>query len=401
MQVFNESHPHGNFGLSLTPLKACCYRALPMRPIWRKTIWLLLGLLVIAALLYRFRNAALWGGFSWQKLGKTLRTADLPLPILATVGIYFSYAMRALRWARFSRYMGLPKFRNVYSATVMGFAAIFLLGRAGEPVRPLLIARKDRLPVADSFGVYVLERVFDIGAAAVIAICALLAIPREAVPGSETQPLLRAASLAGWILLGLFVALIAFLIYLRIHGARFFQSRIASLTARAGWRAKLLYLIRGFFEGLQAIRSLEDFLVSLAYTIVHWVVVALVYLWVIHSFRGRLAEFDFGAALLVLAFTMVGSLLQLPAVGGGTQAAAFLVLTVILGVEKEPAAAVAIVLWLVTFAAACVLGVPLLLHEGWSMGELRLLAREEARAESIGRHITLGESEKDSRGKPR
>lgn len=372
-----------------------------MRRICRKTIWLLVGLLIIAALLYRFRNATMLGGFSWRKLGETLRTANSPLLILATLSIYVSYAVRALRWARFSRYMGRPRFRNVCGATIMGFAAIFLLGRAGEPVRPLLIARKDRLPVADSFGVYVLERVFDIGATAVIAVCALLEIPREAVPGSETQPLLRAASFAGWVLLGLLVALIAFLIYLRIHGARLLQSRLSTLTARAGWRAKLLYLIRGFFEGLQAIRSLEDLLVAIAYTVVHWVVVALVYLWVIHSFRGRLAGLDFGAALLVLAFTMVGSLLQLPAVGGGTQAATFLVLTVILGVEKEPAAAAAIVMWLVTFAAACVLGVPLLLHEGWSMGELRLLAREEARAESIGRHVTLAESEKDSGEKPR
>lgn len=372
-----------------------------MRRVWRRTIWLLVGLLIIVALLYRFRGAAMLGGFNWQKLGEALASANIPLLILATASIYVSYAVRALRWVGFSRYMGRPRFRNVLNATIMGFAAIFLLGRAGEPVRPLLIARKDHLPIADSFGVYVLERVFDIGATAVIAICALLEIPREALPGSETLPLIHAARLAGWTLLGLLIGLIAFLIYFRVHGAGLLHSRLSGLRAHGGWRARLLYLIRGFSEGLQGIRSPRDLIIAVAYTLIHWAVVALVYLWVIHSFRGRLAELDFGAALLVLAFTMIGSMMQLPAVGGGTQLATFLVLTVILGVEKEPAAAAAIVMWLVTFAAACVVGVPLLVHEGWSMGELRLLAREEAEAEKAGRHTTTGEHKRHSREGPR
>src|SRR5258708_36665384 len=52
---------------------------------------------------------------------------------------------------------------------------------------------------------------------------------------------------------------------------------------------------------------------------------------------------------LVMAFTLVGSAVQLPGVGGGSQVAAFLAYTAIFGVEKEPAAAAAIVMWLITF----------------------------------------------------
>ena len=55
---------------------------------------------------------------------------------------------------------------------------------------------------------------------------------------------------------------------------------------------------------------------------------------------------------------------------------------------QEPAAAAAIVLWLVTFATPCLAGVPLLIHEGWSMGELRQLARAETAAEEAGTHVT-------------
>jgi len=80
---------------------------------------------------------------------------------------------------------------------------------------------------------------------------------------------------------------------------------------------------------------------------------------------------------------------QLPGVGGGAQVASFVALTTIFGVEQEPAAAIAIVLWLITFAASALVGVPLLIHEGLSMGELRRLAREERAAEHAGKHVSL------------
>jgi glycosyltransferase 2 family protein len=374
-----------------------------MRRSVRKTLWLMVALAIIAGLLYRFRGAIMLGGFNWQKLGAALENAHIPLLLLAVASIYVSYALRSQRWVRFSRYMGQPTFGNVYSATIMGFTAIFVLGRAGEPVRPLLIARKDRLPVADSFGVYVMERVFDVGATAVLAILALLALPRHVLGGSEANAgrLVHDARLAGWGIFWLLIGLIVVLVYFRLHGARVLQSQIGGFRKHGGWRGKIATLIDGFSQGLQAIRSPADLFAAVAYTVAHWFVVALVYLLVMRSFSGEIGKFGFRAALLVLAFTMVGSVVQLPAVGGGTQLATFLVLTVIFGVEKEPAAAVAIVLWLVTFAAACVAGVPLLINEGWSMGDLRRLAREEAADEERGEHASISDAAKQKREAPR
>jgi len=94
--------------------------------------------------------------------------------------------------------------------------------------------------------------------------------------------------------------------------------------------------------------------------------------------------------ILVLAFTLVGSAVQLPGVGGGAQLATFLVLTLVLGVEKEPAATAAIILWLVAFASCCIAGLPLLFREGWSMGELRRMAQAE---EQAGEAELLAEAE--------
>ena len=64
-------------------------------------------------------------------------------------------------------------------------------------------------------------------------------------------------------------------------------------------------------------------------------------------------------------------------------------LTTIFGVEQEPAAAIAVVLWIITFAGSTLVGIPLLIHEGMSMGELRQLARAEAEAEESGKHISV------------
>jgi hypothetical protein len=76
----------------------------------------------------------------------------------------------------------------------------------------------------------------------------------------------------------------------------------------------------------------------------------------------------------------VGSVAQLPGVGGGAQATTILVLTLIFGVEHEPAVAAAMVVWLISFASVCLAGVPLMLSEGWSMGDLRRMVQEQERA---------------------
>lgn len=364
-----------------------------MKSTLKKWLVLIGALVVIAVLLYHERNSAMLTGFSWQKLGASLADVNYGLLALALGTIFISYALRAARWVGFSRYMGKARFWNVYSATIMGFTAIFLLGRAGEPVRPLLIARKDRLPVGDSLGVYVLERIFDAGATVVLAACALLAMRRSSLVGAgrQSSALLRDARLAGWALFGGLVVLIVLLVYFRMHGAKALRGRLEHWHKRKGWRGRVATLIDGFSEGLQAIRSVKDLFAAVSYTAIHWLVMALVYLWVIRAFGSRGGELEFRGAMLVLAFTMVGSVVQLPTVGGGMQLSTFLVLSVIFGVEKEPAAAIAIVIWIITFAAVTIVGLPLLIREGWSMGALRRLAHEEGVQEERGKHETLKE----------
>jgi glycosyltransferase 2 family protein len=346
---------------------------------FRRYLLFLLALLAIGFLAYKFRHSITLEGFRWNVVAHSVRNARLSLLLLGVVTTYACFAVRSVRWVRLCRWLGHPGFWGVYDATLVGFTCTFLLGRAGEPVRPVLIARKESVSMAGMFGVYVLERIFDIAATVVLAGCALLLFEhhRYAQPDS---PLIKVARSAGAALLAGLIAAVAFLVYFRYHGAHWLSWKLRENKWRQGWRGKLILLLEGFSEGLQAIRTWRDLAVLIGYTAVHWLLVAFIYLWVAHAFPGNLSQLSFSSAILVLGFAMVGSAVQLPGVGGGAQVAMFLVFTLILGVEKEPAATASIMIWLVSFASCAIVGLPLLFRQGWSMGQLRRMAQADEQA---------------------
>jgi glycosyltransferase 2 family protein len=346
----------------------------------RKLLVALIGLLLLGFVVYRSSGMIHLGDFSGTKLLHAVRNANPFLLILSILAIYACYALRSLRWQVFQKNLGPSRFATIYGMTLAGFSAVFLLGRAGEPVRPLLLARKEKLPVSGMFGVYVLERLFDTASATVIAAVGLLLFESHSHVSESSMRLQTAARTTGSVLFAGVVAAIAFLLYLRLHGTSLLERRLQGWQKVHGWRASIAGILLGFAQGVQTIRSLGDLVLAVFYSVAHWFLVLLVYLWVSHSFGGALGTISMGDAMLVMAFTLVGSAVQLPGVGGGSQVASFLAYTAIFGVEKEPAAAVSIVLWLITFAACSVAGVPLLIHEGFSLGKLREMAEHEKEA---------------------
>src|SRR5947208_989696 len=246
-----------------------------------------------------------------------------------------------------------------------------------EPVRPVLLSRKEKLPYADMFGIYALERLFDFASTAVISALALVLFNAHAGNEETGAALSTAARTAGTLLFAGVTAAALFLVYLRLHGTAVLERRLQGWREAPGWRRSLAGKLLGFVRGVQAIRNLGDLLLAIFYSAVHWFLVLLVYFWATRSFGGTLGTLSLGDVMLVMAFSLVGSVVQLPAVGGGAQLASVLVYTKIFGVETEPATAAAIVLWLIGFAACCLAGVPLLIQEGMSLGELRGLAEHE------------------------
>ena len=361
---------------------------------YRKYLLLLLGIVVLVFFLFKFRNSITLEGFHWSEVAASIRHANVPLLLLAMVVIYVCYAVRSLRWVRFSRSLGASRFSTTYSATLMGFSCVFLLGRAGEPVRPVLIARKESLPMAGMFGIYFLERIFDIAASVILAGIALLLYQKRgaaSVASEQGAHMITVARSTGAALFIGLVVVVIFLIYFRFHGAEWLSHRLQHPSWRAGWRKKLAELLEGFSNGLQAVRTWSDLGVLVAYSTVHWILVIMVYVLVEKGFGGDLASISFGGTILVVAFTLVGSAVQLPGVGGGAQVATFLVLTVAFGVPNALAATMAVTVWLVSFASCCIVGLPLLFREGLSVSELRGITRE---GERVAESDLLAEAER-------
>lgn len=343
----------------------------------RKWIVALLAVAVLGFVVYRSSGFIHLADFSGAKLLRAVRAADVVLLGVSLLAIYACYAVRSLRWQVFQRNLGPSRFLPIFQMTLAGFASVFLLGRAGEPVRPLLLARKEKLPIADMFGIYVLERLFDTASTAVIAAIGLLLFEAHTHTSETAGALETAARTTGTLLFAGVVGAIAVLVYLRLHGTALLERRLQGWLAGHGWKSKTAHIILGFARGVQTIRSWSDLALTVFYSAVHWVLVLFVYFWVSHAFGGSLTSVSLGDAMLVLAFTLVGSAVQLPGVGGGSQVASFLAYTAIFGVEKEPAAAASIVLWLITFAAVGIIGVPLLIHQGFSLGQLKEMAELE------------------------
>jgi glycosyltransferase 2 family protein len=357
----------------------------------RKALFAALGILVAGYLVYHFRANLHLSQFSGAKLWEAIRRANLVYLLLSIVAIYGCYALRALRWHKFQSHLGPSSFWNIYRMTLAGFAALFILGRPAEPIRPLLISRKDKIPLSDIFGIYVLERILDAASTAVLAAIGLLIFESSGHLNAQGagQAFEKGARTAGTFFALFAIVAISGLIYLRLHGSALLERRMHGWLTQHGWRAGVARNLLGFVRGVQTVRSLGAAAAAVIYSALHWLLVVCVYLLVLQSFGGKLASLRFPDAVLIMVFSLVGSAVQLPGVGGGAQLLTSVALTKLFGVEQEPAVAAAMILWLVTFASCSFAGVPLLIREGWSLGELKRMReqeREEIEAELVAKH---------------
>jgi uncharacterized protein (TIRG00374 family) len=93
--------------------------------------------------------------------------------------------------------------------------------------------------------------------------------------------------------------------------------------------------------------------------------------------RPHLADMDVPHVLLLMGFSMVGSIVQLPAVGGGSQLAVISALQVVYGIPPENALSCGILLWLVTFMSCIPLGLFLAHREHVSLRKISKATHEQ------------------------
>src|SRR5262245_63367288 len=68
---------------------------------------------------------------------------------------------RSLRWQTFLAPIRTAKFNDLFAATAVGFGAIFVIGRAGEIIRPAVLSLRERIKPTATFATILIERLFD------------------------------------------------------------------------------------------------------------------------------------------------------------------------------------------------------------------------------------------------
>ena len=328
-------------------------------------------IVVLAGLVYlQFRE---WRRFNWHVFLERTEDANAFYLATAVALIYVDYLLRAIRWQLFLKPVCDVPWRRLLGPTMVGFTGIALLGRPGEFVRPYVIARKENLPMSSQMAVWAVERVFDTGAFAI-----MVAIDLAFAPSLRSLPHYAAFRNGGYLLtVGVAVAaLFMVLLYRKTEEmARWVETRFGHAPHVA---QKTALRIREFGRGLRTIHTVGHFFKLAAVSLAIWLVIAAAYLQVVHAYGGKLQHMKISHVIVVMGSAMIGSVVQLPAVGGGTQLATIGTLHYIFDVRPELAASCGIMIWLVTFMMVIPVGLILAHREHISFREAtRIAAAEE------------------------
>src|SRR5688572_8509621 len=95
-------------------------------------------------------------------LRRAFTSADLRLVGLAVLTTLQTYVIRAWRWQTMLRPLGHVHFGPAFRTTVIGFFPF--PARAGEFIRPYLLARQENLSFSATFATIILERALDLTA---------------------------------------------------------------------------------------------------------------------------------------------------------------------------------------------------------------------------------------------
>jgi uncharacterized protein (TIRG00374 family) len=341
---------------------------------------LVLSAVLGAALLFIF-----FKGMDWAAVGQAFRRAD-PLYMagvaLVTVVLYF---VRAWRWGYLLRPLARVPLPRLFSVTVLGFAAGLVVPRAGEVLRPYLVARHHSLRTSAAFATIILERLVDLITVLLLFGLYLYVLPMPAA--QQRGPLLDVlkaagalAGLAALTVLGLLVAL---------HlGAKRMMAILDRVIFRLPRRAAepLSRALYNFAEGLAVLQAPGRHLLTIAaQSVVLWCLICLSIHWTNLAFGLTL---PYHTSFLIVGFLTVGVAVPTPGMVGGFHVAYLQALTQAFGVDHATAGAAGIAMHALSNLPVLALGIVFLWREGLTFGRVARIAEDGGQSET--QHLMAG-----------
>jgi uncharacterized protein (TIRG00374 family) len=333
----------------------------------------LVALLGIVFLVLFLRNANL------RDVWREVTRARLELVALAVGVTALTYTFRAVRWQYMLAPLGHVGFGNALRTTIIGFAASALLpARAGEVLRPWLLARKEGLSATAAFATIILERVLDTVMVLLFFGVFLLGVDQNFARG---DPVAFSRLKVGGLLAAIVsVAVLAVMFFLAGHPAmldtvqkaleRLLPARLASTGTR---------FLRTFAHGLAIVRQPGRLAVVMLLSIPLWLSIA-VGIWSVS--RAFHIDLPFTGSFLVMALLVVGVAVPTPGAVGGFHYFYRLAATAFYAAPGDRAVGAAIVLHAVSFVPVAVVGLVLLAREGMSLAAVGSVVRASGAEET-------------------
>ena len=333
-------------------------------------------MLLAAALIWWFGR-----GLDWSHVKASLARGDWRLIGVACVVILIAYLFRALRWQAFLKPLTRSSLREIWIATTVGFGAVLVVGRMGEVVRPVVLPMRDsRVRPAASFVTIMIERIYDMMTVVFVFAINLLWF-RPTSGDAEAFHHVRQFGI-GLVVAGA-VGLAGLLLF-RVKSAASigWLERRFHVQEKSPGRIKkaILSLLDQLARALRVLSHPRDLAVTVSWTVALWGSIVVGNLFVFRAFDLRIGGHPFGLteSLFILGWSMVGSAVPTPGGAAGAFHAATGAGLFFVGVEKEQAAAVAIVLHLVDFGPAAVCGLFYFLRGDINFDRLRNLIKSDA-----------------------
>lgn len=344
--------------------------------------WLGVGIcaIVIVLAFYNLTRGDEWQNFSWQRVWLSLKDANPAYLLCAVAVTYVTYFVRAYRWRFFLDPIKRASLWNLFVGQILGFSAVYLIGRPGEFVRPAYIARKEGVTFTSQAAIWLLERIYDMIFIVLLFSMALSFGPLQ--PGTaRARHVLKETRWVGLAILLVAVLIVLVLVVFRLRSEELTTGtpKFLRFLSQRG-QQRLERFLGSFADGLEVVENWRDFLASVASTAVLWFFNVSVFWLVFRSLGGAMGELSWLAAALVLVFSILGMLAQLPGIGGGFQYVAIGVLRGFFRINPESATGAAILLWLVISVPCVLLGLVLLVHEGLTFKNIGTMAEKEQTA---------------------
>ena len=297
--------------------------------------------------------------------------------ILAILIICLGYLLRAKRWQVLLEPITQTSLKELFATTTVGFTAVFLIGRAGEIVRPMWLPMRDkRVRPSAALVTLGVERIFDL--AAIICFFAINLLWFSAPPGREKE-FAYIKTIGYLMLVGVVFGFVALFVYQRISPSviawaeritdrRFIPKKI---------RRILLSILKHLAKSLEILQDLKEILSVTFWTIMLWLAIALPTWLVLLAFDLPLS---FSDALFVMGWAAIGSLVPTPGGAAGAFHAATAGGLIFLNTAREQAAAVSIAMHLVYFAPAIIFGLYYFIHGDISISRFKNLLSSEPTA---------------------